>query len=107
MRKARIAPSALGDLAGQLTRRRQHQHAARPRLRALARRVEAVDRRQHEGGGLAGARLGDAEQVATLEQQRNRLLLDRRGYGIFLRSEERRVGEECVSTCKSRWSPYH
>src|SRR3546814_11601317 len=23
------------------------------------------------------------------------------------RSEERRVGKECVSTCKSRWSPYH
>src|SRR3546814_4602628 len=22
-------------------------------------------------------------------------------------SEERRVGKECVSTCKSRWSPYH
>src|SRR3546814_13788187 len=34
--------------------------------------------------------------------------------GIFLptgfqgsRSEERRVGKECVSTCRSRWSPYH
>src|SRR3546814_10940138 len=23
------------------------------------------------------------------------------------RSEERRVGHECVSTCRSRWSPYH
>src|SRR6059058_6566631 len=23
------------------------------------------------------------------------------------RSEERRVGEECVTTCRSRWSPYH
>src|SRR3546814_12933529 len=31
-------------------------------------------------------------------------------YGISLlygRSEERRVGKECVSTCRSRWSPYH
>src|SRR3546814_4229283 len=28
--------------------------------------------------------------------------------GHFLtRSEERRVGKECVSTCRSRWSPYH
>src|SRR3546814_2368388 len=26
---------------------------------------------------------------------------------IRLRSEERRVGKECVSTCRSRWSPYH
>src|SRR3546814_3031884 len=29
------------------------------------------------------------------------VLADRR------RSEERRVGKECVSTCRSRWSPYH
>src|SRR3546814_18676036 len=26
---------------------------------------------------------------------------------IALRSEERRVGNECVSTCRARWSPYH
>src|SRR3546814_7973508 len=32
------------------------------------------------------------------------------GYTFLLnehRSEERRVGKECVNTCKSRWSPYH
>src|SRR3546814_13986964 len=33
-------------------------------------------------------------------------------FGIFIhwgvyRSEERRGGKECVSTCRSRWSPYH
>src|SRR3546814_6640544 len=29
-------------------------------------------------------------------------------YGrLRARSEERRVGKECVSTCRSRWSPYH
>src|SRR3546814_3741009 len=40
--------------------------------------------------------------------------LDRRGEPVDLvdeqhvaRSEERRVGKECVSTCRSRWSPYH
>src|SRR3546814_16690397 len=27
--------------------------------------------------------------------------------GLAGRSEERRVGKECVSTCRSRWSPYH
>src|SRR3546814_4241563 len=27
--------------------------------------------------------------------------------GRLLRSEERRVGKECVSTCRSRWSPEH
>src|SRR3546814_15670676 len=26
---------------------------------------------------------------------------------FYHRSEERRVGKECVSTCRSRWSPYH
>src|SRR3546814_7349088 len=26
---------------------------------------------------------------------------------VSLRSEERRVGKECVSTCRSRWSPYN
>src|SRR3546814_4462420 len=34
------------------------------------------------------------------------------GHALFMRrpgarSEERRVGKECVSTCRSRWSPYH
>src|SRR3546814_6586849 len=28
-------------------------------------------------------------------------------YQFHGRSEERRVGKECVSTCRSRWSPYH
>src|SRR3546814_14580149 len=27
-------------------------------------------------------------------------------YGLRWRSEERRVGEECVSTCRTWWSPY-
>src|SRR3546814_15620244 len=27
--------------------------------------------------------------------------------GFNFRSEERRIGKECVSTCRSRWSPYH
>src|SRR3546814_19107620 len=29
------------------------------------------------------------------------------GIIAFFRSEERRVGKGCVSTCRSRWSPYH
>src|SRR3546814_7946718 len=29
------------------------------------------------------------------------------GDTVLCRSEERRVGKECVSTCRSRWSPYH
>src|SRR3546814_3435492 len=33
--------------------------------------------------------------------------LRRAKHGHDQRSEERRVGKECVSTCRSRWSPYH
>src|SRR3546814_12360314 len=36
-----------------------------------------------------------ADCAATVEQ------------GCRTRSEERRVGKECVSTCRSRWSTYH
>src|SRR3546814_8777121 len=35
------------------------------------------------------------------------LSLRRRHAGLSLRSEERRVGKECVRTCRSRWSSYH
>src|SRR3546814_6570550 len=35
------------------------------------------------------------------------LMLGRRGVPEGQRSEERRVGKECVSTCRSRWSPSH
>src|SRR3546814_2721420 len=31
----------------------------------------------------------------------------RKVFQCSARSEERRVGKECVSTCRSRWSPYH
>src|SRR3546814_14354546 len=42
----------------------------------------------------------DAERDAMLPEPRN-------GVAQRPRSEERRVGKECVSTCRSRWSPYH
>ena len=29
------------------------------------------------------------------------------GFTVSIRSEERRVGKECASMCRSRWSPYH
>src|SRR3546814_12856841 len=36
------------------------------------------------------------------------IVRDRRGHcRVNRRSEERRVGKECVSTCRSRWSPDH
>src|SRR3546814_18626726 len=42
-----------------------------------------------------------------LGQRRDSTLHRRRGDTVLeIRSEERRVGKECVSTCRSRWSPY-
>src|SRR3546814_6052058 len=43
------------------------------------------------------------QQGCALRLLSDRALLLRADY----RSEERRVGKECVSTCRSRWSPYH
>ena len=33
--------------------------------------------------------------------------LDDNGIRLSARSEERRVGKECLRLCRSRWSPYH
>src|SRR3546814_3994285 len=48
------------------------------------------------------------EEVRRAPAAAARLLLRAvRPRPVHLRSEERRVGKECVSTCRSRWSPYH
>src|SRR3546814_15798217 len=58
-----------------------------------------------------GARSGSVAKIVKLEHAWRRL--DGRNDDGFQvapfpgRSEERRVGKECVSTCRSRWSPYH
>ena len=51
----------LGDLHRQLAGRLEDQRARHPRPAAAL--VQDVDHRQHEAGGLAGAGLGDADQV--------------------------------------------
>src|SRR3546814_14738791 len=47
------------------------------------------------------------EVVLALEERRNALTLNDLLRVKTTRSEERRVGKECVSTCRSRGSPYH
>src|SRR3546814_10246434 len=64
------------------------------RRRALGDRGEAVDADVHRHQKVVERHIG------IMAAQR--LLV-----GIADRSEERRVGKECVSTCRSRWSPYH
>src|SRR3546814_12928139 len=59
--------------------------AALQQVRAAARLDEHIVAAEQPVGGDLGARIP----------------------GQLDRSEERRVGKECVSTCRSRWSPYH
>src|SRR3546814_14523926 len=46
------------------------------------------------------------DQSQAYLQYIRRLQAGQSGFTCF-RSEERRLGKECVSTCRSRWSPYH
>src|SRR3546814_1376801 len=67
-----------------------------------------------DGASLAGQPGGRGENLRLVEnpglaeQRRN---ISKAGAARHddgdRRSEERRVGKECVSTCRSRWSPYH
>src|SRR3546814_10293945 len=49
--------------------------------------------------------LADEFQVSVRDV--NSFVLGGHGDTMVPRLEERRVGKECVSTCRSRWSPYH
>src|SRR3546814_17250474 len=53
--------------------------------------------------------MADSPEVAHIVDLSLRIgeMLLSSGAGAADRSEERRVGKECVSTCRSRWSPYH
>src|SRR3546814_14024904 len=51
-------------------------------------------------------RANNHAQAVTAAFQRYRIPYQFLGPGyLFQRSEERRVGKECVSTCRSRWTP--
>src|SRR3546814_2944321 len=58
----------------------------------LPRRLTPGRRAVYAGGPARLAELVDARDLKSRGRKR---------------SEERRVGKECVSTCRSRWSPYH
>ena len=62
------------------------------------------------GGDLDHAFLTLAAEttvIANAQAQLRRLLLLVGLGALAVRSEERRVGKECHTTCRSRWSPYH
>src|SRR3546814_12630244 len=90
--------------------RADRDHAARRRdLARLARRI-IVDIVAFGGDHAALVVRSEFGRRDMLRQ--DRMLPDVRmrapiGIACGARSEERRVGKECVSTCRSRWSPYH
>src|SRR3546814_6744683 len=57
-----------------------------------------------DGIGKAHARYG---RLPWKDLVMPAVALAKEGFPVDWRSEERRVGKECVSTCRSRWSPYH
>src|SRR3546814_1330646 len=66
-----------------------------------------------EAGDVGDSEIASARQLVFREME---LLIGHDNYKFPIqtrskkgakRSEERRVGKECVSTCRSRWSPYH
>src|SRR3546814_19952405 len=56
---------------------------------------------------VAGVALFTMGAVLLVESVLTLVRADRPPIGSIERSEERRVGKACVSTCRSRWSPYH
>ena len=84
-----IALPGMGDLRG------QYRFLA-PRLVQAGYRVATMDVRGQGESSVHwqdySARAAGADVLALMRH---------------LRSEERRVGKECASMCRSRWSPYH
>src|SRR3546814_17274863 len=64
--------------------------------------VEVADQ---DGGPVA--LLGPARHTLDEVELLAELGIERAVGNVSSRSEERRVGKECVSTCRSRWSPYN
>src|SRR3546814_15525116 len=54
---------------------------------------------------VANAAVGGARAVQLPQLNANYTMLRERFSANYIRSEERRVGKACVSTCRSRWSP--
>src|SRR3546814_15434148 len=82
------------SLVGEAEPQQQDQHQRR---RTVMLGKKAAGQRQHcaqRGAGIESAKRGEGRGQQLL------------GAGIH-RSEERRVGKECVSTRRSRWSQYH
>src|SRR3546814_17833614 len=90
-----------GDLAGDLVlQREQVPEGAVVMLGPQGAAIGGTDQLRGDAHRVAGVAHAALQQVRDAEP-------GAAGACVVLRSEERRVGKEGVSTCRSRWSPYH
>src|SRR3546814_19594350 len=75
------------------------------RLRAAQNQDRAIQRLVRAPQDLLARGIGLGRLGCQRQRQVQVVVLD--PFAAAVRSEERRVGKECVSTCRSRWSPYH
>src|SRR3546814_11755051 len=79
----------------------------------LAHKLDAADQQHVVDGGDNALALGQTDVLFRQDHVAVRGAQPREALVVAplalrqQRSEERRVGKECVSTCRSRWSPYH
>src|SRR3546814_6799306 len=96
-----VCSSDLGDALGAAD---FAQHVQRRLVRAAMRRTpQAGDARRDAGKGVRARRAGEADGRG----RRILLMIGVEDEDAVERSEERRVGKAGVSTCSSRWWPYH
>ena len=79
-----ISGDVLSDLDDELAGRGQNQAANAALVGAVLAPDQLGEQREGESGGLAGARLGHADNVLTLDDDRNGGLLDRRRFRVAL-----------------------
>src|SRR3546814_12653748 len=82
--------------------------ALKPALAELNRYAKVLEAHLHGRTYVALDRLTIADfQLASMAHYWRESEMPFEDFPNIVRSEERRVGKECVSTCRSRWSPYH
>src|SRR3546814_15627752 len=86
--------------------RKQRRRAAKAQQQAVG--APHLPQMSAEQALESGVQLHRQGRLAAAEQLYRWVLeRDSQNTNALNRSEERRVGTECVSTCRYRWSPYH
>src|SRR3546814_13190587 len=96
-----VCSSDLHDYIGPSNRGRRSMSSYMPTLKQLQYLV-ALKEHGHFGKAADSCFVTQSTLSAGIRELESLI-----GITLVERSEERRVGKECVSTCRYRWSPYH